>query len=280
MQINKSTSRGESSHSQAIKELWKTKWSLQIPHRVRIFAWRVCLNILPTASNLIRKQIKVSIGCGFCDAGAKDLNHILLRRPALVDYWTKFLPQLSQVDRNQNLFDVIMQIKRVSSKEDMGLFFTIASSIWMCINKKLFEDESLNMSSTIDHAILMLHLFKGVKNQSGSALNKFCAWKTPPAGFLKLNVDGAIFHHLHKAGVGSVLRDQEGKVLMAASKGEREVADPETIEFLAVLRGLQFVLSTGISYLVLESDCLLVVSQLNDAESITLSPWGSIISDI
>ncbi|CAI9773285.1 unnamed protein product [Fraxinus pennsylvanica] len=136
------------------------------------------------------------------------------------------------------------------------------------------------MSSTIDHAISKLHLFKGVKNQSGSALNKFCAWKTSPTGFLKLNVDGAIFHHLHKAGVGSVLRGQEGKVLMAASKGEREVANPETIEFLAVLRGLQFVLFMGISHLVLESDCLLVVSQLNDAESITLSPWGSIISDI
>ncbi|CAI9783491.1 unnamed protein product [Fraxinus pennsylvanica] len=105
-------------------------------------------------------------------------------------------------------------------------------------------------------------------------------WKAPPADFLKLNVDGATFHHLHKAGVGVVLRDQTGTVLMAASKGEREVADPEMIEFPAVLQGLQLVMSMGISRLVIESDCLFVVSQLNDEESISLSPWSSIIADI
>ncbi|CAI9775335.1 unnamed protein product [Fraxinus pennsylvanica] len=115
-----------------------------------------------------------------------------------------------------------MQIKRVGGKEALGLFFTVASSIWLCRNKKHYEVVSLNMSSTIEHAISMLHLFKGVKTQSGSTLNSFCAWKAPSADFLKLNVDRATFHHLHKAGIGAALRDQVGKVLMAASKEEKE----------------------------------------------------------
>ncbi|CAI9761065.1 unnamed protein product [Fraxinus pennsylvanica] len=136
------------------------------------------------------------------------------------------------------------------------------------------------MSSTIEHAILMLHLFKGVTTQSGPVLNSFCAWKALPADFLKLNVDGPTFHHLHKAGIGAVLRDQARKVLMVASKGEREVVDPEMIEFLAVLRGLQFVVYMSISQLIIESDCLFVVSQLNDSEFVAISPWASIIADI
>ncbi|CAI9756236.1 unnamed protein product [Fraxinus pennsylvanica] len=136
------------------------------------------------------------------------------------------------------------------------------------------------MNSTIEHAISMLHLFKGVKTQLDPALKSFYAWKAPPTDFLKLNVDGATFHHLHKARICAVLRDQAGKVLMATSKGERGVADPEMIEFLAVLRGLKFVVSMGISQLIIESDCLFIVSQLNDAESVTLSPWASIIADI
>ncbi|CAI9760755.1 unnamed protein product [Fraxinus pennsylvanica] len=177
---------------------------------------------------------------------------------------------MSQVDQSQDLFEVVMQIKRVSGKEFLGSFFTIASSMWLSRNKKLYEGKSLNMSSTIEHAISMLHLFKGVKTQSGSALNSFCAWKAPPTNFLKLNVYCATFHHLHKARIGVVLRGQAGKVLMAASKREREVADPEIVEFLAVLRGLQLIMPMGIYHLVIESDCLLVVSQLNDAESITM----------
>ncbi|CAI9760756.1 unnamed protein product [Fraxinus pennsylvanica] len=187
---------------------------------------------------------------------------------------------MSQVDRSRDLFEAVMQIKRVGGKEALSLFFTLASSIWLSRNKKLYEDESLNMSSTIEHAISMLHLFDGVKTQSSSALNSFCAWKAPPTNFLKLNVDGATFCHLHKAGISVVLRDQAGKVLMTASKRDWEVADPEMIEFLAVLRGLQLIMPMGISHLVIESDCLLVVSQLNDVESITTSPWGSIIADI
>ncbi|CAI9762880.1 unnamed protein product [Fraxinus pennsylvanica] len=164
------------------------------------------------------------------------------------------------------LFPVLLK-QRVSS-EDYGIMGLRYSS------------SNLFVGATANPFFVGDELPKGVKTQTGSVLNRFCAWKAPPADFLKLNVDGATFHHLHEAGVGIVLRDQTGTVLMAASKGEWEVADPEMIEFLAVLRGLQLVMSMGISRLVIESDCLFVVSQLNDEESISLLPWGSIIADI
>lgn len=53
-----------------------------------------------------------------------------------------------------------------------------------------------------------------------------------------------------------------GKVVMVASKVEPEVEDPEAIELLAVFRGLQLCSTMGISNLLVESDCLLLVQSL------------------
>ncbi|XP_018829059.1 dirigent protein 5-like [Juglans regia] len=59
---------------------------------------------------------------------------------------------------------------------------------------------------------------------------------TPPQGVLKLNTDGAMFSNLQKAGIGVILKDASGMVVMAASKHEPEVEEPEAIELLAIFR--------------------------------------------
>ncbi|KAF5462687.1 hypothetical protein F2P56_018674 [Juglans regia] len=87
-------------------------------------------------------------------------------------------------------------------------------------------------------------------------------WTAPLPGLLKLNVDGAMFGELCKSGVGCILRDDKGKVLMAALKAESEVEEPEAVELIVVLRGLQLCVSMGISRIQVESDCLLVVEAL------------------
>lgn len=71
------------------------------------------------------------------------------------------------------------------------------------------------------------------------------------------NVDGAMFFDLHKASVRAILRDEQGNVIMAASKIENEVANLETIELLAIFRGLQLCAHLDFSGLTLESDSML-----------------------
>jgi len=46
---------------------------------------------------------------------------------------------------------------------------------------------------------------------------------------------------------------------MAASKLELEVEEPEAVELLVVLRGMQLCSTLGISHIEIESDCLLLV---------------------
>lgn len=54
------------------------------------------------------------------------------------------------------------------------------------------------------------------------------------------SMDGAIFHEGNSAGVGIIVRDHEGKVLLSVSMEEHAVMDPMEIELIAILRGLQF----------------------------------------
>lgn len=42
-------------------------------------------------------------------------------------------------------------------------------------------------------------------------------WQTPELGFLKLNTDGSFEQNNGKAGLGGVLRDEDGQLIMAFS---------------------------------------------------------------
>lgn len=76
---------------------------------------------------------------------------------------------------------------------------------------------------------------------------------------MKLTVDGALFMDFQVIGVGPILRDHQGDVLLATSIKEQGIQDPETIEMLVVLRGLQTCLTLGLSNVIIESDCQFIV---------------------
>ncbi|KAK4395686.1 hypothetical protein Sango_1722900 [Sesamum angolense] len=59
---------GESSSSRVVR--WKFTWLAQVPLKVRVFAWRVCRNGLPTTLNLERSP--------WCGSAYEDLLHTLL----------------------------------------------------------------------------------------------------------------------------------------------------------------------------------------------------------
>ncbi|XP_042979946.1 uncharacterized protein LOC122310130 [Carya illinoinensis] len=107
-------------------------------------------------------------------------------------------------------------------------------------------------------------------------VRKVCKWQPPQDGFLKFNVDGTMFSELKKAGIGLVLRDSRGAVVMATTVFEREVYEPATIELVVVLRGLQLCFPLRIPKLAIESDYLLLVQALQ-TEYETFSSNGNLL---
>lgn len=79
--------------------------------------------------------------------------------------------------------------------------------------------------------------------------------------------------------MGAIVRDSKGEMILAASIKEQVLQDPKIVECLAILRGLQLCFHLGISCLSIESDCQLIVNQLqsSDCSSYFL---GNILLDI
>ncbi|XP_035551132.1 uncharacterized protein LOC118349700 [Juglans regia] len=105
-------------------------------------------------------------------------------------------------------------------------------------------------------------------------------WIAPPVGTLKLNVDGALFFDQQRAGVGALLRDEKGDVLLTACKKEMTVNNLLEIELLAILRGLQLCLHKGIPKLEIETDSLIMANTIPSKEAYSRSMIGNMIKGI
>ncbi|KAF5444650.1 hypothetical protein F2P56_033768, partial [Juglans regia] len=128
----------------------------------------------------------------------------------------------------------------------------------------VYEQKNIAVQQVIDHALSVIRAYIDMKHLPKRKAREYYDWKPPPTGWLKLNVDSAVFSELHKAEVGVVLRDDVGKVILAASKVEFEVNTAEAIESLAIFRALQLCTSMGIQRLIMESDCLIAIQVLNN----------------
>lgn len=64
------------------------------------------------------------------------------------------------------------------------------------------------------------------------------------------------------------MRDSKGKLICVASIKELDIQTLETIECLAIHLGLQLCLPLGIRNLIIESDCQLVVREIQSLDSL------------
>lgn len=72
-----------------------------------------------------------------------------------------------------------------------------------------------------------------------------------------------MFVDQHRAGIGVVLRDDQGSFRFGACLGLHEANELEETELMAIFRELQLCASMGISKILVESNCLLMVNLCN-----------------
>ncbi|XP_042974894.1 uncharacterized protein LOC122306534 [Carya illinoinensis] len=281
LQLASVQNTGEGSRDQQIVPFWKCLWKLKIPLKMKLFTWKAFLDILPTYQNLMKKKILESEICIFCHLCREDAAHALLYCPDIYPLCVQFQPLLGEIGCGKPFWEVILEVKNKGNEEDLMKFIAMAWGLWYKRNKFIYDNSSLQFSSVLSTALSMQSEFKQVQilNKGNRELPKVLSWKPPPEGSLKINIDGAIFDDFNKAGVGVVLRDQAGRVLVACSKSEPAVPNPEIIEATAMLRGLQFGLQWGTSKVLMETDCLFLVKALN-SHSENLTEFAYVLAEI
>ncbi|KAL0424392.1 UNVERIFIED_CONTAM: hypothetical protein Sradi_0974000 [Sesamum radiatum] len=185
-----------------------------LPNKVKVFAWRICLNALPTSVNLTKRLKEPLGGCPFCHIEEEDTMHILLHCPFARQVWS--LSPFSIVLYSFLVPDVCNWLQLVSSKIDareFGLFLCLCWTVWWCRNRKLMEGVCFDPHYVVSFVSHYLHSFLIQSNCSDSRLGPSISpgWQAPAVGVIKLNFDGAILSGGRVLGVGVAARDDTGQ---------------------------------------------------------------------
>ncbi|KAG7946620.1 hypothetical protein I3843_14G049500 [Carya illinoinensis] len=172
---------------------------------------RACKDGLPTGMNLVQKHVLIDATCTFCLSESEDLHQALVSCVTLQRIWQSYYPGLV-IDKRMIVFELALKICEGTMSEKLPVFFALAWSFCYRRNKYVHDQLLLSPKHVVDNALTMLRSYD------------------------QLDVDGAAFTALGKIGVGAVLRDALGLVLMAVSKSKVEVEDTAAIELLAFQR--------------------------------------------
>uniref|UniRef100_A0A2N9G757 RNase H type-1 domain-containing protein n=1 Tax=Fagus sylvatica TaxID=28930 RepID=A0A2N9G757_FAGSY len=104
-------------------------------------------------------------------------------------------------------------------------------------------------------------------------------WHPPTPGRCKVNYDGAIFSNTNEAGLGVIIRNDQGEVMGSLSQRVPFPHSVEAVEAYAARCAIQFAKDLGIMKIDLEGDSRIIVDALLHAGPCSTF-YGHIIEDI
>ncbi|KAL5823122.1 hypothetical protein ACOSQ4_021022 [Xanthoceras sorbifolium] len=191
---------------------WLALWNLNIPPKIKIFIWRVCHNAIPSLCNLCSRKIVIDPCCSRCGEAPESSAHALFWCSSVRTVWesTVFWDILN-LQCHISCFDLILWVfvraKRAELEENA-----------VCHSKSPRVSADL-----VSWSLSLLREFQGTQKVFGSPLqpprqSRSPPWSPPPAGSLKLNSDAAVKPGCSVMGSGAVVRDSQGKVVVASAK--------------------------------------------------------------
>ncbi|KAK7835509.1 hypothetical protein CFP56_023440 [Quercus suber] len=87
-------------------------------------------------------------------------------------------------------------------------------------------------------------------------------WKPPNAPCVKVNFDGALFSQAELAGIGVIIRNDQGLAMVALSQQIPSPASVEMVEVIAARQALMFAKELGFDKVEVEGDSETVVNAI------------------
>ena len=202
-----------------VSNVWKAIWSMRVPNRVRTLVWQTGTNSLPTKVNLVRRKVLNEDVCLECKAQAKDTMHALWTCPILEDMWKVSFNRL-MVDTGtcSNFIEILEQAS--TDKFTLELFAMMVSEVWQHRNRACVGESvvSLNMLSPKASDALREFQQLGPNHTAIPRTTRVVKWKPPSASCVKVNFHDALFSQDELAGIGVIIRNDQGLVMAALSQ--------------------------------------------------------------
>lgn len=280
--VHDERSRGTET-SATTSDLWSIIWGAEVLARVKLFAWRACMEALPTKCGLHVRIPSIGEQCGVCGAAKETGLHVLHQCGLARSIWE--LSSLASVtpDGCGRLVEWWGCYLKKLEDEDVTVFLTLCWAIWGARCLLVMEGECGTPESILAYGLKMAKNAKEtVADRGGGATQRVngdpTSWVHPKLGWYKINVDAGFLGEWGSR-LGLVCRAASGEVVGFATVQQEAHWEVQVAEAKAVLAGVQWGLQLGVSNLVLESDCLVVVQALRNGV-VGSSEFFLIIEDI
>ncbi|KAK6130344.1 hypothetical protein DH2020_035901 [Rehmannia glutinosa] len=261
-------SRGGGSSSKS-KSSWLFIWSSNVPEKIKITVWRLATNALPLRQNLTRKKITTDTSCPLCDHGEESAIHRVIDCDFARQCWA--LSNIPHSAWNHKQSDVETWLRILHHNLDYNqwrLAMIILWSMWHQRNLKNIGDRHSNPLEVIRFSCTYIQAIDtqclNYVYQPHQTTDQ--EWQPPSSNSVKINFDATVSPSKTCGGLGIVARDHNGMSLGWRRRVIHGQVHPTTAEAMAAREAVSFALENGWRSIVVEGDCLAVITGISEAD--------------
>ncbi|XP_021836344.2 uncharacterized protein [Spinacia oleracea] len=267
-------------------DLWRLVWGLGGPPKLSHFVWQACKGGMAVKEVLFKRHIAQDELCPCCGVEVESINHALLECDTVKVAWeTSKYADLVEAAPTGSFASKLQWWASKTGANEVREIMAIAWAIWFCRNKYVHEKETMNVQIKAASFLKLVEDYrtyaKQVFHSSPSNVTHTLSasqWKCPPSGLVKVNIDAHVVEGSY-VGLGAVIRDVHGKIIMAAARRLDITWDASIAEAAAARFGLQIAQRFGYNSVWLEGDAINVVKAVENASD-GFSPIFLIYDDI
>ncbi|GKD31304.1 RNA-directed DNA polymerase, eukaryota [Tanacetum coccineum] len=161
-----------------------TRWIRILPIKINVFAWKVCLDALPTRCNMSLREIDIpSILCPLCNRAVENSDHILFSCSMVQKVWRRLLTWWElDVSSFHSYNEWISWLSSIRLPKLLKVFlegscYVMWWLVWKFRNRLLFSDPTSKPDSLFDDVVQMSFLW--MNSRSKSRLNWISWLKSP-----------------------------------------------------------------------------------------------------
>ncbi|XP_030963999.1 uncharacterized protein LOC115985177 [Quercus lobata] len=185
------------------------------------------------------------------------------------------------ISKDQNQFSTFC-----GSVGQLEMFGRVARDVWCWIiwnqgNFVLHGGILQDPSQLVQRVANLLEEYKEAQGQLAISthLGSVQLWEPPVGLIYKVNVDVVVFAEINASGIGVVVRNKRGEVMVSLVAKGPLMQDSEEAEVLACQKVLEFVVDASFTDLLLEGDNMSVMKSITSIRS-NRSRLGHIYEDI
>ncbi|KAK8613114.1 hypothetical protein V6N13_104435 [Hibiscus sabdariffa] len=219
--------------------------------------------------------------CPLCGVGLEDVLHVLRDCPDSFAALRKagFAASLLSADWATSV-DWLGFAASSLSLSSFALFLSILWGLWRRRNTWVHERSLYPLHLVVEDAVSLCHDYASASAPSQvppAAADPPPRWRPPPAGSVKVNVDGAFLPSARLGAIGVIARNSSGAVLGGFAKPVPVHGRASTVEVSALSAGLEFAIANDWPSALVEFDAVVLVNKLR-RPTVDLSLLGDLLA--